>query len=66
MKNGPRGPFTMGVHFSSHTSNEERREGAGKFCFIINTVALHLIAKTFQCCGSELEVRMILAVGGDL
>ena len=23
----------------------------------MNTEALHLIAKTFQCCGSELEVR---------
>ena len=23
----------------------------------MNTVALHLIAKTFQCCDSELEVR---------
>ena len=38
-------------------ANEEHWEGAGDFCFIMNTVALHLIAKTFQCCGSELEVR---------
>ena len=46
------GPSTSGS-----AGNKERREGAGDFCFIINTVALHLIAKTFQCCGSELEVR---------
>ena len=46
------GPSTSGS-----AGNEGRREGAGDFCFIMNTEALHLIAKTFQCCGSELEVR---------
>ena len=46
------GPSTSGS-----ARNEERREGAGDFCFIMNSVALHLIAKTFQCCGSELEAR---------
>ena len=35
---------------SSSAGNED-------FCFIMNTEALHLIAKTFQCCGYELEVR---------
>ena len=53
------GPSTSGS-----AGNEERREGAGGFCLIINTVALHLIAKTFQCCSSELE-RKTLAVGGN-
>ena len=46
-----------GQSTSGSAGNEERREGAGDFCFIMNTVALHLIAKTFQCCGSELEIR---------
>ena len=46
------GPSTSGS-----AGNEECREGADDFCFIMNTEALHLIAKTFQCCGSELEVR---------
>ena len=46
------GPCTSGS-----AGNEELREGAGDFCFIMNTEALRLIAKTFQCCGSELEVR---------
>ena len=46
------GPSTSGS-----AGNEERREGAGDFCFIMNTMALHRIAKIFQCCGSELEVR---------
>ena len=46
------GPSTSGS-----AGNEELREGAGDFCFIMNTEALYLIAKTFQCCGSELEVR---------
>ena len=46
------GPSTSGS-----AGNEELWEGAGDFCFIMNTEALHLIAKTFQCCGSELEVR---------
>ena len=59
MKKGPWCPFTMEVHFSSHTGNEELREGADNFCFIMNTKAMHLIAKTFQCCGSELEVKKV-------
>ena len=46
------GPSTGGS-----AGNEELREGAGDFCFIMNTEALYLIAKTFQCCGSELEIR---------
>ena len=45
------GPSTSGA------GNEELQEGAGDLCFIMNTQALHLIAKTFQCCGSELEVK---------
>ena len=45
------------VKYQRSAGNEELREGAGNFCFIMNTEALHLIAKTFQCCGSELEVR---------
>ena len=53
------GPSTSG------SADKELWEGAGDFCFIMNTVALHLIAKTFQCCGSELEVRKTLAVRGD-
>ena len=46
------GPSTSGS-----AGNEELRERAGDFCFIMNTEALHLIAKTFQFCGYELEVR---------
>ena len=49
---GKSGPSTIGS-----AGNDELREGAGDFCFIMNTEALHPIAKTFQCCGSELEVR---------
>ena len=45
------GPSTSGA------GNEELQEGAGDLCFIMNTEALHLIAKTFQCRGSELEVK---------
>ena len=44
------GPSTSG------SASKELREGAGDFRFIMNTEALHLIVKTFQCCGSELEV----------
>ena len=46
------GPSTSGS-----ADSEELREGAGDFCFILNTEALHLITKTFQCCGAELDVR---------
>ena len=35
------GPSTSG------SAGKELREGAGDFCFIMNTEALHLIAKTF-------------------
>ena len=42
---------------TSGSAGKELREGAGDFCFIMNTETLHRIAKTFQCCGSELEVR---------
>ena len=45
------GPSTSG------SAGKELWEGAGNICFITNTEALHLIAKTLQCCGSELEVR---------
>ena len=54
-----------GPRTSGSAGNEELQEGAGNLCFIMNTEALHLIAKTFQCCGSELEVKKSLAVGGD-